>query len=278
MEEFTAYTIDCEPEFVEILMAEMGELSFDTFEEHENGFVAYALTGSVGDQDFMNIVDRYCEVAKIKFTKALVKKENWNQQWETNYEPIVVEDKCLVRAGFHAGQSQYPYEIVINPKMSFGTGHHETTYLMLAGQLEMDHLNKSVLDAGCGTGILSIMAGKLGAKKVIAFDNDKWVIDNVKENIKINKQRVEVICGTMSELKFEQFFDIILANINKNVLLENMENFVANLHKNGDLLLSGFYVDDLTAIIESAENAGLTFIKSDNRNNWCRANFKNIGA
>ena len=276
MKEFIAVNVSCEADFVQILIAELSELPFDTFEEREGGFTAYAKANSINDHDFDAIVDFYQEAAKIKLDKSWVEKENWNREWETNYEPIVVEGKCLVRAGFHAEQSKYPFEIIINPKMSFGTGHHETTYLMLAGQLKLEHKNKRVLDAGCGTGILSIMAGKMGCVDVTAFDNDKWVIDNVKENLKINNQQADVRLGTLSELNFSGLFDIILANINKNVLLEDMDNFARSMTSEGHLLLSGFYQNDLHDIKKAAENSGLTFIDAAEKHDWTRAHFKKI--
>ena len=276
MKEFIAVNVICEADFVQILIAELSELPFDTFEEREDGFTAYAEANSINDHDLAAIIDFYQEAAKIKLNKSWVEQENWNREWETNYEPIVVEGKCLVRAGFHAEQSRYPYEIVINPKMSFGTGHHETTYLMLAAQLELEHKNKRVLDAGCGTGILSILAGKMGCLDVTAFDNDKWVIENVKENLKINDQQANVRLGTMSELSFTGLFDIILANINKNVLLDYMDNFAGSMTNEGHLLLSGFYQDDLPDIKKAAENSGLNFIDATEKNDWALAHFKKI--
>ena len=259
---------------MQILIAELAELPFDTFEENEGGFTAFTEANSMDDVSFDAIIDRYREVAKIKVKKSSVEKENWNQQWESNYEPIVVEGKCLVRAGFHQAQSQYPYEIIINPKMSFGTGHHETTYLMLAEQLELEHKGRRVLDAGCGTGILSIMAGKLGSNYVVALENDKWVIDNVKENLKINNQKADVRLCTMAELEISTPFDIVLANINKNVLLDNMEYFAGSMTIDGHLLLSGFYHNDLKEIKKKAEISELTLINSAEKNDWAMAHFK----
>jgi ribosomal protein L11 methyltransferase len=274
MNEFIAIEIACKPEFVQILIAELAELSFDTFEEHENGLATYTTYDKFDETGFNAVIDKYKPAANIQITRANVEKQNWNEAWETSYKPIVIDDKCLVRASFHPPQPQYPYEIVINPKMSFGTGHHETTYLMLVAQMQLNHDNKRVLDAGCGTGILSIMAGKMGADEIIAFDQDEWVMDNVKENLLLNKQQAQVLCGTISELGLKKPFDIVLANINKNVLMHDMSAFAVNLYPGADLLLSGFYHDDLEDINKKASDCGLQFIASYEKNSWVLAHFK----
>ena len=273
--DFIALEIECKPEFVQILIAELAEMGFDTFEERDNGLTTYAQSEHFDNTAFNNVIDRYREAASILVTQTGVRKKNWNKEWETNYDPIIIADKCLVRADFHPPQPQYPFEIVINPRMSFGTGHHETTYLMLAGQMELDHADKRVLDAGCGTGILSIMAGMLGASDIVAYDNDEWVIDNVKENLILNNQQASVLLGTISELDLTDPFDILLANINKNVLLDNMLEFAAKLKIEGDLLLSGFYMEDLEDLKNAASKQGLMFVSAKEKNDWAMAQFKN---
>ncbi|HCW06704.1 MAG TPA: 50S ribosomal protein L11 methyltransferase, partial [Cytophagales bacterium] len=182
---YTRLQIVCDPEFSEILMAEIAEAGFDTFMETEKGFEAYA---EKFDPEMIELIKKkYHHVSPLLFFEDKVEKQNWNKEWEKNVEPIFVDDQCLVRAEFHEIKKKYPYEIIITPKMSFGTGHHQTTYLMLRNQMKMDHRNKRVMDAGSGTAILSIMASKLGAKSVEAFDIDEWSVTNGQENAEINK-------------------------------------------------------------------------------------------
>ena len=259
--------VACNPEYSEILMAELSMLGFESFQETEEGFIAHA--DVFVDQNLINgLFGRYQEQAESEFWIEEITRENWNQKWEESYEPIIVEDKCIVRASFHPPQPEYPVEIVINPRMSFGTGHHETTYLILAAQLELDFKNKTVLDAGCGTGILSIMAGKLGSKNITAYDNDEWVEDNIQENLKINAVNANVLIGTVQNLKFDTEFDIILANINKNILLDDIPFHSSLLIKGGVLLLSGFYKKDINDIVKMAQENHLQFVESKLRNDW----------
>ena len=264
--------VTCNQPFREILMAEFAAIGFDNFQETDNGFITNTNTDvSSGLVD--DIIERYKEQSGATYLVEEVAKKNWNKEWEKSYKPIVVEDKCIVRASFHPPQPEYPIEIVINPKMSFGTGHHETTYLIMDGQLNIDHKNKKVLDAGCGTGILSVLAGKLGARRLVAYDNDEWVIENVQENFKINETEGEILIGTVQELGFSEKFDIILANINKNVLLDDISSYAKLLSKGGSLLLSGFYENDLDEIEHLATDNDLRLVKTNTRNGWAMAHF-----
>ena len=266
--------VECDPDFSEILMAELGDWGYDTFQETDNGFTTYQPESTFDVYVLEELADKYQDLTAMTWKVTEVEQQNWNQVWESNYEAINVDDKVLVRADFHPTNEQYPYEIVINPRMSFGTGHHETTYLVLSTQLEIDHQDKKVLDAGCGTAILAIMAGKLGAREVVAYDNDVWVIENAEENLVLNKQEAEVFCGVLDDLDLDTDFDIILANINKNVLIEEMGNFSKLLFKDGKLVLSGFYVDDLDDLIDVAEKNKFVYIDSKDKNNWCAATFR----
>lgn len=266
--------VECDPDFSEILMAELGDWGYDTFQETDNGFTTYQPESTFDVYVLEELADKYQDLTAMTWKVTEVEQQNWNQVWESNYEAINVDDKVLVRADFHPTNEQYPYEIVINPRMSFGTGHHETTYLVLSTQLEIDHQDKKVLDAGCGTAILAIMAGKLGAREVVAYDNDVWVIENAEENLVLNKQEAEVFCGVLDDLDLDTDFDIILANINKNVLIEEMGNFSKLLVKDGKLVLSGFYVDDLDDLIDVAEKNKFVYIDSKDKNNWCAATFR----
>ncbi|MEN8248471.1 MAG: 50S ribosomal protein L11 methyltransferase [Bacteroidota bacterium] len=259
--------VSCNSEYREILMAELAMSGCDSFQETKDGFIAHSDPG-IEDDLIEEVFERYRNQAEISFEIIDIIKQNWNQKWEKSYEPIVVGDKCIVRASFHEPQPGYQIEIIINPKMSFGTGHHETTSLIMASQFNIDHNNKKVLDAGCGTGILSILAGKLGASEITAYDNDEWVKENIQENLKINDIYARVLIGTAQNLKFDQKFDIILANINKNILLVDIPYYAAVLQTGGQLLMSGFYKSDIEDTTNLAEENGLNFIESNLKNDW----------
>ena len=259
----------CDPDFSEILMAEIAEAGFDTFMEIEKGFEAYAEEGNLNSILLEDIKEKYKEVNPLLFFQDKVQKQNWNEEWEKNVDPIFVDDQCLIRAEFHKIDKKYPYEIIITPKMSFGTGHHQTTYLMIKSQLKVDHQNKRVMDAGCGTAILSIMASKLGAKEVEAFDIDEWSMSNGKENAEVNHTaNINIQQGKISEMNFTGKFDIILANINKNVLLAEMKSYADYLPDNGLLLLSGFYTSDIDDLNKEASQYKMREVSRDERENW----------
>jgi ribosomal protein L11 methyltransferase len=265
----TRLQVICDPEYVEILMAEIAEAGFDTFMEIESGFEAY-VEGDAFDNDLLNqLKEKYNQVNPLQFSLTQIPKQNWNEEWEKNVEPIIVDDRCLVRAAFHNIEKKYPYEIIITPKMSFGTGHHQTTHLMISRQMKMDHQNKRVMDAGCGTAILSIMASKLGAKEVEAFDIDEWSATNGVENAENNQcSNIHLQLGTIEEVKLNGKFDIILANINKNILLAEMDQYASYLEPGGLLLLSGFYTQDIDDLKKEAANYNLNEVVSDERENW----------
>lgn len=250
-------------------MAEVAETGFETFMETESGFEAYVEDEKFDSVALQEIKNKYQDAAAVEYRFSKVEKKNWNEEWEKNYEPVVVENKCLIRAHFHKNERPCPYEIVITPKMSFGTGHHPTTYLMIQSQLKVDHKNKRVMDAGCGTAILSVMASKLGAHKVEAFDIDEWSILNGEENITINNcSDVSIRQGTIRDLSFEGTFDIILANINKRILLDDMSYFSRYLSSSGYLLLSGFYTHDIPDLLASAKNHEITEKARVEREGW----------
>ena len=274
---YTQLIVVCDLSFSEILIAETGEAGFDTFMENETGFEAYCEEVKFDRSILEEVKTKYSFVSPLEFKIAKVEKENWNEEWEKNVEPIVVDDRCLVRAEFHKIEKRYQYEIIITPKMSFGTGHHQTTYLMLKAQLDIDHQNKRVMDAGCGTAILSIMASKRGAKSVEAFDIDEWSVINGKENIENNNcTNINIQHGKISELRFDLSFDIILANINKNVLVYEMETYSSCLPIGGLLLLSGFYEFDIDDLNKYAEKHFLSEIKRDQRESWACLLLKKI--
>jgi len=266
---YTSLRVTCAQEFSDILIAEIGDAGFDTFMENENGFEAYAEGDNFDRIKLDEIKSKYQTLTLIHYTFDKVEKQNWNELWEKNYQPINVDNKCLVRAAFHQPDKQYAYEIIITPKMSFGTGHHQTTYLMIKNQMDIDHKNKVVMDAGCGTAILSIMASKLGARHVEAFDIDEWSVVNGAENIQVNHcLNIHQRQGKISDLTFETNFDIILANINKNVLLDELAQYTAYLNPGGVLLLSGFYEDDVDDLLQEARRYGMKEVRRDAREQW----------
>jgi len=265
----TRLQVVCDPEFSEILMAEIAEAGFDTFMETEKGFEAY-VEGDNFDRELLSqLQEKYKHVNPLLFFQDQIQKQNWNEEWEKNVDPIFVDDKCLVRAAFHKIEKKYPYEIIITPKMSFGTGHHQTTHLMISRQMKMNHQGKRVMDAGCGTAILSIMASKLGAKEVEAFDIDEWSVINGVENTENNGcANIHIQQGKIDEVKLTGKFDIILANINKNILLQEMHHYASYLEKGGLLLLSGFYTYDIEDLKSEASKYDLKEIAHDERETW----------
>lgn len=264
--------ISCDSDIKEILMAELAMLGFDSFQETEIGFLSHSAK-KIDNGDIDEILNRYQGKHQITREVRDIVKENWNKIWEESYDPIIVENKCIVRASFHEPQTEYPIEIIVNPKMSFGTGHHETTYLMMSEQFKTDHKGKKVLDAGCGTGILSILAGKLGAEKIMAYDIDDSIIDNIQENLKINGIDAKVLIGIAQTLSFNTQFDIILANINKNILLSDLPFYAKWLGDGGQLIMSGFYETDIKDIKEIALKNGLILTNSRLKNDWAMVKF-----
>jgi ribosomal protein L11 methyltransferase len=261
--------VTCNPDYSELLMAEIAEAGFDTFLETDNGFEAYVEMEKYDKEQLEHIREKYSAQTPIVFHQDQIQKRNWNEEWEKSYDPILVENKCLIRADFHRPEKKYPYELIITPKMSFGTGHHQTTYLMIKNQMTTDHQNKRVMDAGCGTAILSIMASKLGAREVEAFDIDEWSVSNGKENIEANGcTNIHQQQGKLSELNITGTFDIILANINKNVLLKEISQYAKFLATNGILILSGFYVDDISDLLQEGSRYNLNELRRDERENW----------
>ncbi len=266
----TRITVRCPASLSEILIAELAEVGFEAFLETPEGFEGYAEGGKYDDLAVDDLFHRYeSQVDNLSFSIDRVEKANWNAIWENSYEPVVVDDRCLIRAAFHTPRQQYPYEIIITPKMSFGTGHHPTTRLMIRAQLDLDHQEKRVLDAGCGTAILSVMASKLGAAEIHAVDPDEWSVINGEENARLNEcDNITLYQGLTRDQDFPEPFDIILANINKNVLMEDMDWYAQHLRPGGHLLLSGFYDADVPALRDRAASAGLSLSHRYEEQNW----------
>ena len=267
--DFLAVQIKCAEDIRDIMIAELSELQYDSMMETQEGLEAYIEKALFKEGQLKQLIAKYSQQS-ITYEVQPVVARNWNEEWEKNYDPIVVEDQIYVHATFHDAQPTFPFEIVINPRMSFGTGHHATTYLMLKNQLDLDHKKKRVLDAGTGTGILAVMAEKLGASEVIAYDNNSWSIENAPENLRLNHcEKVQIQEGTINTLNLSGTFNIVLANINKNVLLDEMASYCSFLAMNGFMVLSGFYEDDASDIVTSAIQCGLVEKKRITRNDWC---------
>jgi ribosomal protein L11 methyltransferase len=266
---FTRLEVDCHPEYTEILIAELAEAGFAMFMETDSGFEADAEETEVDASLIETIREKYAHVQPLAFRISSVEKENWNEEWEKNVSPVFIDDQCLIRAEFHKVPGTFPYEIIITPKMSFGTGHHPTTYLMVKSQLSIDHVGKLVMDAGCGTAILSVMASKRGAKCVEAFDIDAWSIENGEENASLNHcSNIRIQQGTIADFSWHEPFDIILANINRNILLNEMEMYARCLVVGGTLQLSGFYLKDIPDLLNEASKHRLAYVAQDDREQW----------
>jgi ribosomal protein L11 methyltransferase len=274
--DFIEVALKVNPEFADILTAELGELGFDAFEETAEGFNAYIDEDKFSQEELDNMLARYADFAPVEYQVQKIERQNWNEEWERNFEPLFIGGQASVRASFHEKPANAKYDIVINPKMSFGTGHHETTTLMIENQLTISHQGKRVLDMGCGTGILAIMAGELGASEIVAVEIEDWTVENARENAELNGYgAIDVRLGGAETIAGDQPYDIILANINRNVLLEDMPAYVAVLKPSGILLLSGFYTEDLPALQERATELGVAYVSHRTKNNWVSAIFKN---
>ncbi len=266
---YIAYTFKVVPKepATEILIAELGFVGFESFVENENGVTAYIQqkdwTASILEDIHILTSDEF----KISYQKEVIKQTNWNSEWEKNFNPIQVDDLVSVRAPFHKTPN-LKYDIVIEPKMSFGTGHHETTHMMLQHLLDLKLEGKKVLDMGCGTGILAIFSEMKGAKPIDAIDIDQWCYENAIENAARNKcEHISVFEGDVSLLK-DKKYDVIIANINRNILLNDIKQYVNSLYKEGVLLLSGFYKQDIPIIDKEVAKYGLKLTKTIERNNW----------
>ena len=258
----------------DILVSDLGDMGFDTFETRDGGFAAYIVSAQL-DRSALELLLIHQPVGfQVSYVINEIEPQNWNSVWERNFEPVVVADQCYVRATFHAAAPEYPYEIVIDPKMAFGTGHHQTTSLMMRQMLAETFEGKNVLDMGCGTGILAILAAKLGAAEVLAIDNDPVCADSVEEN-KIRNDAAHIItaCGS-AELIHDRRFDVVLANINRNILLDQLEDYARSLDVGGILYISGFYEgNDLDVLKNAAVNHGLTYASHEAMDSWAAARF-----
>ena len=250
-------------EQLEILIAELSEINFEAFEENENSLSAFIREECFNENDLKEII----LANDVSYTKSIIVNTNWNAKWESEFEPIIIEDFVAVRAAFHEPIANVKYDIIITPKMSFGTGHHATTYLMLQQMQNINFSGKTVLDFGTGTGILAIMAKKLGAQKILAIDNDEWSINNAKENLAANNCS-DIFLIQKDNLSGLEKFDIVLVNINLNVIISSIDQLKDNTHNSSQLLVSGFLFKDKKVLTESFSDAGFKLIALSKKNEW----------
>ena len=252
----------------DILVAQLSEIDFDSFQEVDSGLIGYIEKQKFNEEKIKKIIPN-----NIEFTYKEMPDVNWNETWESNFESIIINDQCAIRATFHK-KIDVKYEI-INPKMSFGTGHHETTYLMISKLLELNLKEKVVLDMGCGTGILGILASMKGAKTVDGIDIEEWAYENCIENCEINQiENFKTILGDVNKITGEKY-DVIIANINRNVLLNDLHLYCASLNKGGIILLSGFYEEDFNLINQEAQKNNLSLNDKKTKNKWCLLSYTN---
>ena len=254
--------------FADILVARLNEIEFESYCEDENGLRAYVQTHLFDENAVKEIINEVAKSCDLSFTISKVKQENWNEKWENNFEPVHINDKCVIRAHFHAPFHDFEHEIIITPKMSFGTGHHETTALVMNEMFEIDFTDKSVLDMGTGTGVLAILAAKLGATSLIGIDFDKWAYENSVENAQINAISTINFMHGDAILIGDETFDIILANINRNIILQDIAIYVKAMNTNSEIIFSGFLKKDIPLILEKSKQLGLDLVASKHKNKW----------
>ena len=261
----------------EIFISLLADAGCDSFTdgETEEILLAYITENDYNEENIKSLFEQYQSQTHIQYFINEVEQQNWNAIWESNYEPVMIADKCFIRAPFHEKNPHAEYEIVIEPKMSFGTAHHETTSLMIEFLLEEDLQNKSVLDMGAGTGILAILSHLRGAHPVTAIDNDEWAyLNNIENNTRNHAEAIQVKLGDASLLTENEKYDVIIANINRNILLNDLPAYVNVLNSNGVIFLSGFYTgEDLEMITKRCSDLKLNFVAAKEKNHWCAAKF-----
>ena len=266
---FTAPSSDIQHDMLTTMLAEMG---FDSFMDDAMGLKAYCSADNRDDLAVENLLlePSFSDIRLLKVEE--MPDKDWNEVWEASYQPVVVNDRCRVRAPFHEPDPSFEFDLVIEPKMSFGTANHETTAQIIQLMLETDFKGKEVLDMGSGTAVLAILAKKLGAAHTVAIDNDEWAYRNAFTNTELNGvSDIEIILGDASAIQGS--FDVVLANINRNILLRDMHLYVAAMRPDAHIFFSGFYTEDLESIKAEAERLGLHYCRHLSRNNWVAAEF-----
>ncbi len=264
------FTIEPFEEYIsDVLAAQLGEIGFDSFVSTLEGLNGYIIKSAFKEDKLKELLEEFPFEAIINYKVIQVETKNWNEEWEKNFfQPIVIGNECVIHSSFHKDVPKAQYDIVIDPKMAFGTGHHETTSLMISEILQMNLKDKTVLDMGCGTAVLAILASMRGAANILAIDIDKWCTDNSIENIEINNiSNITVQLGDADLLKGKKF-DVILANINRNILLNDMESYSNCLSAGGELYMSGFYREDIPLIEAEATRNNLSLQYFNEKNNW----------
>lgn len=255
----------------DILASELGEIGFESFTENNNGLQAYIQENLYSAEKIDTKINEFpLENVKINYTCSEVESKDWNEEWEKNYfKPIRINNDCIIRASFHENEPGYTYNIIIDPKMAFGTGNHATTFLIIQEILKHDLTGKEVLDMGCGTAVLAILAKMRGASRVVAIDIDEWAYQNALDNIKLNHtEDIEVALGGAEQIqKFGQF-DVVFANINRNILLNDIHHYAESMKPGATLFMSGFYTEDIPAIKEESEKNHLIFEFYNQKDNW----------
>jgi len=267
-------TVPVEDYQQDLLIDELASIGFDTFEETDLGFNAYIPLTHFNKELLDERLQTYADLFSFSYDVNLIPQKNWNEVWESNFEPIQIADQVWVRATFHEPRPDFPYEIVIDPKMAFGTGHHQTTSMMMQLMLETNFDGKNVLDMGCGTGILAILASKLGASRILAIDYDEICYESAIENAKYNNtNNITAACGSREVIPDDQF-DVILANINRIILLDQIARYAEALKNCGELYLSGFFEHpDLDVIKSAAGDVGLRYVSHKKMKDWVAAKF-----
>ena len=256
----------------DIIAAKLHQIDFEGCVETETGIDAYIKSSLLDQQNFDKIIKELKSDFNFGFKINGIKDQNWNEEWESSFTPIIINQDCIVRASFHDQMQEYKYEIIIDPKMSFGTGHHETTNLMMNQMFNMDLKSKNILDVGCGTGILSIFAKMLGSKEVLGIDIDHWSIKNSIENVLLNSlDEVEIRLTDIQSINRK--FDVVLVNMNRNLILSQLDRYVECMNDNSDLLLSGFLFNDINIIREKSDSLGLRYLSLKNKNKWSLLHF-----
>lgn len=274
--EVTFTASPCTETVTDIISALAGEIGFESFMECENGVKAYIQQPLFDVQKINELISNFpLPNVSITYIASEQEDKDWNEEWEKNFfQPIVIENRCVIHSTFHKNYPKAEYDIVINPQMAFGTGHHETTSSIITELLNTNLKGKSVLDMGCGTSILAILSSMRGANPVTAIDIDDWCVNNSKDNIALNHiENITVLLGDASLLKEHQPFDVIIANINRNILLKDMPAYTSCMHKGSELLMSGFYTEDIPVIREKAESLGMEYIHHREKNRWAAVKF-----
>ena len=274
--EFTFRTVPCTEIVNDVLSGVLGEAGFESFVEQTDGITAY-IQKELYNESLLKeaLADFPLPDTQIEYNFVETEDKDWNEEWEKNFfQPIVIGDRCVIHSTFHNDVPQAEYDIVINPQMAFGTGHHQTTSLILSELLDADLKGKSLLDMGCGTSILAILAAMRGAAPITAIDIDDWCVENSKDNIKLNEvDNITVELGNADLLKGRKPFDIIIANINRNILLADMKAYAEVMHPGSEIYMSGFYVQDIPYLQEEAVKHRLKFQYHKEKDNWAAVKF-----